>query len=355
MLGTMQFVSIRELQRQVTERPEPFEFHAQVESLLSKTTKGGKPFYELKLTDAEDQITIRVWEDSQLFPQVEGLGKGGFVSVAGEWFRNEPYGIEPRSATVRPLSPEQVKSLLEGSDSLRERQARDYAEIQRIVGEIADPRLRGLSLAFLTQFGERFKRTGAARNFHHARRGGLVEHIAQMMRSTLAVCSAYPTLNRDLIVAGVLFHDCGKLWENAYAENDFTMPYTDVGELLSHIPLGMEIVNKLWRDLMESPEAAGWKDAQPPSDQVRLHLLHLIASHHGEHQFGAPVLPKTPEAMALHYIDNLDAKLEMFSEGYETAPQLSKNVFDRVRPLPSRMVRPLPRFGGGASEGNDPF
>jgi 3'-5' exoribonuclease len=83
---------------------------------------------------------------------------------------------------------------------------------------------------------------------------------------------------------------------------------------------------------------------EPASDHVRLHLLHLIGSHHGELAFGSPVLPKTPEAIALHYIDNLDAKLDMFSRGYETSHEIAPGIFERVRPLPQNLVEPLPRF-----------
>ena len=269
---------------------------------------------------------------------------GAFVTVTGDWFRNEPFGLEPKNGSIKPLSEDLKQALLQGSAELREKQANDYADIERFVGEISDPRLRGVCQLFLSQFGDRFKRTAAARTYHHARRGGLVEHMAQMMRCARAVCSVYPDLNVDLVVTGVLFHDCGKLWENSYGESDFTMPYTDVGELVGHIPLGMEIFNKLWRDLLTSDDAPHWKTCTPANDQVRLHVLHLIGSHHGEHIFGAPVLPRTPEASVLHYVDNIDAKLEMYDRGYDTAAQLSKNVFERVRPLPTNMVRPLPNF-----------
>ena len=159
-------------------------------------------------------------------------------------------------------------------------------------------------------------------------------------------------LNRDLLVSGVLFHDIGKLWENVYQEQGFTMPYTEISELIGHIPLGMEIVNKLWRELLdEDGLREEWQDLEPASERVRLHLLHLIASHHGELEFGSPVVPKTPEAQALHYIDNLDAKMEMFDRGYQVTHELGKNVYERVRPLPGRLVKPLPEFLDGEMEG----
>lgn len=340
----MELVSIRELRQRAELAPAPYEIHAQIESASKKTARSGKPFIELKLTDGEDAMVVRAWEEAPAYQQASKLNAGAFVRVVGGWFRNDPYGIEPQDWSVTELSEEEARQLLGGSEELRQKQDADFAEITAFIEEMADPRLRGLCQAFLNEHGDRFRRTGAARNYHHARRGGLVEHVAQMMRCARAICSVYPKLNRDLLVAGVLFHDCGKLWENVYTESDFTMPYTDVGELVSHIPLGMEIVNKLWREMMEREDAESWKDAQPPNEQVRLHLLHLIGSHHGEMAFGAPVLPKTPEAIVLHHVDNIDAKYEMFDRGYETSSLLAKNIFERVRPLPSRMVRPLGPF-----------
>jgi 3'-5' exoribonuclease len=112
---------------------------------------------------------------------------------------------------------------------------------------------------------------------------------------------------------------------------------------MGHISIGLELVNSLWRKIF-SENSTAWKDLVPASEDVRLHLLHLIGAHHGEPQFGSPVSPKTPEAMALHYIDNLDARLEMFAAGYVTAKPLASRIFDRVRPLPGNLVKSLDKF-----------
>jgi 3'-5' exoribonuclease len=131
------------------------------------------------------------------------------------------------------------------------------------------------------------------------------------------------------------------------------MGYDERGELMGHISIGLELVNSLWRKLSVE-NGTGWKNLAPPSEDVRLHLLHLIGAHHGEPQFGSPVSPKTPEAMALHYIDNLDARLEMFAAGYTTAKPIAPRIFDRVRPLPGNLVKSLEKFRTRSDTSKDP-
>jgi 3'-5' exoribonuclease len=136
--------------------------------------------------------------------------------------------------------------------------------------------LRALGEAFIAEQGDRFRRTAGARSYHHARRGGLVEHVAQMMRLAMAIQPLYPQLNLDLLIAGVLFHDAGKLWENHLPETGFTMGFDEIGELMGHISIGMELVNSLWRKVQTSEVAASWGQLSPASEDVRLHLLHLL-------------------------------------------------------------------------------
>jgi 3'-5' exoribonuclease len=199
--------------------------------------------------------------------------------------------------------------------------------------------LKGLAESFLKHYGPRFQRAAAARNFHHARRGGLLEHTSHMLRTATALEPVYPGLNWDLIKTGVLFHDCGKLWENDYAENGFEMPHTRLGELLGHIPIGLELVNRLWRESEADP--AFQVTGTPTAQAVKEHLLHLVASHHGTKEFGSPVTPRTPEASMLHYIDNMDAKMEMFRSVYAESEQLAPGIYDRRYPLEGNPVASL--------------
>src|SRR5216117_3661244 len=317
--------------------------HVQVESATAKTQRDGKPYCELVLADACDRMKLRVWSDHPAYKTCSGLTPESFIELAGEFRQHPQYGLEADKWTVRPLTQQEKNELLQGPADLRAKQASDFQFVRETVAAIADPRLHALSEAFLNEWGDRFRRTAEARNYHHARRGGLVEHTAQMMRISREIAPLYPQLNADLLLAGILFHDCGKLWENQMPENGFNMSYDERGELMGHISIGLELVNSLWRKISVD-NAIAWKDLVPASEDVRLHLLHLIGAHHGEPEFGSPVSPKTPEAMALHYIDNLDARLEMFAAGYTTAKPLAARIFDRVRPLPGNLVKSLEKF-----------
>ena len=318
--------------------------HGQVEALVRKDTRDGKPFWELVLADSEAKITLRAWSDGPAFAICEELAVGAFLEAAGEFAHSGGFGLDAKRWTCRELTPEERDALLAGPPELREKQAADYAFIEQSAGAIADPRLQRLAAAFLGEYGARFRRAAAARGNHHARRGGLVEHVAQMLRGALAVAAAYPALNRDLLVAGVLFHDAGKLWENSLPADGFAMPFDERGEMLGHITIGIELVNNLWRKMIATEEAAAWATLRPASEDVRLHLLHLLAAHHGELQFGSPVVPKTPEAWALHYVDNLDAKMEMMTAAYATSRQLAPRIQERVWPLPGNLVAQLEKF-----------
>jgi len=288
-------------------------------------------------------MTLRVWNDHPNYKACSAFTSEIFIELTGDFRVHPQYGLEADKWTVRPLSEQEKKELLEGPADLRAKQAEDWEFIVQSIGTIVDPRLRALSETFVKEWGDRFRRTAAARKYHHARRGGLVEHTSQMMRVAKGIAPLYPQLNLDLLLAGTLFHDSGKLWENALPENGFVMNYDERGELIGHISIGLELVNALWRKV-NADNAEAWKTLAPASEDVRLHLLHLIVAHHGEMEFGSPVAPKTPEAMALHYIDNLDARLEMFAAGYTTAKPLAARIFDRVRPLPGNLVKSLEKF-----------
>jgi 3'-5' exoribonuclease len=340
----MQLLTILEIKRAAQEGRLEARVHAQIESIQKKETRDQKPFWELAVADAQGKLTLRAWSDSPNYPLCADLEQGMFLEIAGDFAHNPNFGTDAKKWTFRPLNDKERDALMAGTPELRDKQQGDFDFITQSLAEIRDPRLKALCELFLADFGDRFRRAAAARGNHHARRGGLVEHVSQMMRAAIALCGVYPQLNRDLMVAGVLFHDCGKLWENSLPENGFIMPFDERGELLGHITIGAEVANALWRKLTASEPAKEWTTLQPASEDVRLHLLHLIVAHHGELQFGSPAVPKTPEAQALHYIDNLDAKMEMFAAGYDKAAALAPRIQERVWPLPGNLVKPLGKF-----------
>ena len=345
----MELHTIASLKRATLAGPVEARVHTQIESIARKATRDGKPFLEITLADAEAKLTLRAWSDGPAFTLCEDLAAGAFLEVTGDFIFGQAFGLEAKRWTCRELTDLEKEALLAGPPDLQAKQCRDFESIDSAAESLGDPRLRALTKLFLADYSDRFRRAAAARANHHARRGGLVEHVAQMIRSAVNLADVYPILNRDLLVAGVVFHDAGKLWENALPAQGFAMPYDERGEMLGHITIGIELINTLWRKLLAMEEALLWPGLMPPSEDVRLHLLHLIAAHHGELQFGSPVVPKTPEAWALHYIDNLDAKLEMFIAGYASSQLLAPRIQQRVWPLPGNLVTPLPSFSSHPS------
>jgi 3'-5' exoribonuclease len=334
-------ITIDQLKQQQGSDHGTRSLHAQVDEIATKLTREQRPYLEVQLRDRTASFQLRIWNDHPLYGFCSGLRAGNFVELQGDFFVSPNFGLEVKNWKMRLLTAEEKSDLLAGPPEIRERQSADYGAIERFVESFCDPRLRELSLLFLRDYGERLRRAAGARNYHHARRGGLVEHTSQMMRAAEAIAAVYPTLNRDLLLTGVLFHDAGKLWENCFPKESFIMPHDFRAELIGHVSMGVELVNRLWQKLKELDVFTSWNQLIPDSDLVRLHLIHMVAAHHGERQFGSPVEPKTPEALALHLIDNLDAKLEMMSAAYELGKRLGPDVIERVRPLPANLVTPL--------------
>ena len=335
----MPLLTISELKKAAREAsPAEATVHAQIEKITRKEASNGKPFQELLLRDGADSMTLRAWSDTEAFEASAALGTGAFVAVNGIFSHSTAFGLDAKRWEIAQLDDAAVETLLEGSQERRNLLQRCEQVVTDAVGTIADPRLKALCGRFLEQYGARFRRAAAARGNHHARRGGLLEHTSRMMESAIVLCGVYPELNRDLVLAGVLFHDTGKLWETCPPERGFGIVPELRGELLGHLSIGIELVNTLWRDLPKE----GWDSLLPPSEEMRLHLLHLIASHHGQLEFGSPVLPKTPEAALLHFVDNIDARMEMFFSAYDAANPRREGPMEWVRALGVSPVPPLP-------------
>ena len=339
----MELASIAQLKEMAGESPMYADVDVQLQSRQSKMTRTNKPYLELGFADSTGNFSLKLWEDRPLFSVAQGWPDGVMIRVSGKWTQNQ-YGLDGNDLSARVLNQQERELFLTGDPDLQAKQQIDWQTITSLCSSIHDPRLQRLTARFFDKFGEMFRRTAAARRNHHARRGGLVEHVAQMMRSADALCHVYADWNRDLLLVGVLFHDCGKLWENSYPRDGFAQIHSLRGEMLGHIPIGIECVNKLWSDMIEEEATTDWLILEPRSEDVRLHLLHLIASHHGQYEFGSPTLPRTPEAFALHFIDNIDAKMEMLKDAYRNANEIAPQIYEKVFPLPANLVTPLSSF-----------
>jgi len=265
-----------------------------VVSVNKDITKQGKPYYKLQLSDRHGAIEARVWEP--VAEVMERIRQGEFVGVRAS--------IETFNGT-RQLKVSEIHPVEVGPEDLElflARSPRDPAvmetELGELVSSVGDEGLRSLLGRLLdpaSEIGRRFRRAPAAKHNHHAYVGGLLEHTLSITRAVSLMAEHYrPAVDRDLLVAGALLHDLGKIREIGTQAG---FPYTDEGKLLGHILLGLQMVADAARDVPELGEA-------------RLLLLqHLIASHQGRYEWQSPREPRILEAIILHYCDDLDAKM----------------------------------------------
>ncbi|MEZ6125324.1 MAG: HD domain-containing protein [Planctomycetaceae bacterium] len=182
--------------------------------------------------------------------------------------------------------------------------------LQSFLGSLQSDRLRRLGELFLDDESllNDLCAAPAGVKAHHAYHGGLIEHVVSMMEVADRLCGHYTGLNRDLLLLGVLLHDIGKVRELSWEPG---LAYTDEGQLLGHMNIAIEILNEKLKQL------AAESTATELSTEDVLRLKHMILSHHGSLEFGSPRVPMTPEAIVLHYIDNIDAKLHEFTRAIE--------------------------------------
>ena len=183
-------------------------------------------------------------------------------------------------------------------------------QLRQFVDSISHPQLQSLCQQYLDSkdIMEKFSQAPAGVKNHHAYQGGLIHHVVSLMELAESVVQHYPEVDRDLVLAGVLLHDLSKTDELAY---DRSLEYTDEGQLVGHLVMGVELLGKQI-DQWEANQGTTF-----PND-IAIQLKHMIVSHHGQYDFGSPKLPMTLEALVLHMIDNLDAKVHQFSHAMDS-------------------------------------
>lgn len=257
-------------------------------------TKSGNPYLALTLMDRTGEIEARAWDNAARLDAIAEVGR--IVAVEGQVkpFRDQ---LQLNITNLSPVAEGSI-DLSHFMPASRRGVSEMQAELAGLIASVTDPGLSTLLTGlFREKLLEEFSRAPAAKMMHHACLGGLLEHSLSVAGLALKICEHYRQLDRDLLLAGALLHDLGKIREFSYASVPFD--YTDQGRLIGHLVLGAEMV----RHQAESvPELAPARLDQ---------LLHLILSHHGRFEFGSPCLPMTSEAILLHHLDDMDAKMEL--------------------------------------------
>lgn len=259
--------------------------------------RDGNPYMNVTLTDKSGQIKGVVWDNVS---QVAAAAQAGdFVRVAAQAgeYRGALQLVVKQMAAVSAemVMPEDfLPATSRNVDQMFER-------LKAATDTIASDSLSALMHAFWDdpEIVRQFKRAPAAKLMHHAYVGGLLEHTLSMVLLVDKIAGHYSGVDRDLLMVGAVLHDLGKIQELSY---DHSFDYTDAGRLLSHITLGVELVNEKIRTIPDFP-----------LDQANL-IKHMIISHHGAREFGSPEPPKTIEAVLLNYIDEIDSRVNSIRE-----------------------------------------
>lgn len=282
-----------------------------------QTTKDGKPFLRLQLMNRTGTIEAVLWDGAEPAYRLLCQSPKPVVEVEGVVvLYQQERRIRLHNLSAAPGQTSRVEDFLPVSSRDPEEMAE---ELHRTVRKVGNPFLRRLLEATFRdpEIWEAFRLAPAAKRMHHAYCGGLLEHTLSLARLAQLAHKNYPFLDPDLLLTGALVHDLGKAWE-LQAEAGFE--YSDEGRLVGHILIGLEVLQKKIEGIPEFP----------PS--LALSLKHLVLSHHGEMEFGSPKRPMTLEAVCLHGLDDLDAKLGGLHEFVkkEAAPGKQWTAFHRV-------------------------
>ena len=266
-----------------------------------RTTKQNKPYLNLVLGDKTGQIEARVWDpgDSRI---AKAFDRGDTVKVRGCVTRFDDR-CQVKVEQLRPAQPGEIEKS-ELLPSTVHDIAVLWSQLQAGIDSLENPDLKRLLNALLDDpaIAGAYREAPAARQLHHAWLGGLLEHVVSLLGLAERVAAHYPMLDRDLLLTGVVLHDIGKIRELSWGTG---FDYTIEGVLLGHIQMGIDMVEKAIAGLPDFPE------------RLRTLVLHLILSHHGKLEFGSPKLPMIPEAIALNFVDDFDAKMMAAQQEFE--------------------------------------
>lgn len=301
-----------------------------------RTNRAGNFFLQVELRDRTGSISARLWNANEA--QFRAFSEGDFLRIKGkvQLFQGALQilftqfdRVEPNGVALEEFVPRVGQDI-----------AKLYERLKQHLLRLNDPHLRALAECFFIDdaFVAAFCNSPAGIRNHHAYLGGLLEHVVTMLDAADRLAPLYPELNRELLMMGVFLHDIGKTRELSC---DTVFGYTDEGQLVGHIDIGVEMLTE---KAAKVPDLTG----EPFPRELFLRLKHMIISHHGTLEFGSPRLPMTPEAIALHHLDNLDAKLHLFLRDIRE----DRNATSAWTPYNQSMQR---RLFKGLREGSEPI
>jgi len=306
-----------------------------VKSKRIKQTKDGKFYIDLDLQDSSGSLNGKIWDDFEKLKSAFERGDVVKVEATVDEYREQTQAKIKRIRRAKEDEGVDWSALLPAT---KEDVDKIYSEILKMIEEVKNVHLKDLLYLFFDdeKMAEKLKRAPAARNIHQAYLGGLLEHLWHMAKAArILVKEVYPGLDLDVVMAGVLLHDLGKLEELEYRT---TISYTKLGYLEGHIFIGLKMLDERLRKLPDFP------------DELKLHLEHVILSHHGEKEWGSPVLPATPEAMLIHQVDNLDAKLAIVLEAISSDLNEAEDFTGYHQTLERHFYKRRPDHGEGDQE-----
>lgn len=280
----------------------------------SAVTKNGKNYDNVILQDKTGTLDAKIWD-----PNSAGIADFDAMDYI------EVYGEVTSFNGALQVNVKRVRKCEEGEYDEKEympvsKKNLDemYTELLKIIDSIQNTYLQTLLKKFFVddqEFAQRFKRASAAKSVHHGFIGGLLEHTLSVTKLCDYYCTAYPVLNRDLLLTAAICHDMGKTKEiSAFPIND----YTDAGQFLGHIVMGSEMVSEKAREIPGFPP------------MLEMELKHCILAHHGEYEYGSPKKPALIEAVALNKADDTDAKMETFTEILDATQETGWLGFNRL-------------------------
>jgi len=265
-----------------------------------KPKKTGEPYLALTLGDRSGQLEAKMWDNVdevlEAFEQDDFLKIKGLVNKYKQRFQLTIHKLRKLGDGEIDFSdylPKTTKDV----DEL-------WQTLTNFIASLENQHLKGLVQAFMAdpEIAGAYRNAPAAKTLHHAYIGGLLDHVVSLFRSCDLICRNYPQINRDLLLTGAFFHDIGKIHELTYNRS---FSYSTKGQLLGHMIIELEMLQAKLSSLPDFP------------DELKIMIEHMIISHHGEYEFGSPKLPMFPEALVLHYLDDLDSKMEAMRAQFE--------------------------------------